>query len=128
MDISTATKPVGSKAETMMAESNMMADRDEDFNTRYGSYRGWQMAIERVKPIPRDTAQLDLDRDGAGARLQDHAPKWSTTSGHRFLRVPLDARHAAEAGSIFSTRELGTDRHRAAPKPTWKIRCGCCCT
>jgi len=38
----------------------MAADRDEDFNTRYGSFRGWQMAIERVKPIPRDTAQIDL--------------------------------------------------------------------
>jgi hypothetical protein len=30
-----------------MAESNMNADRDEDFNTRYGSFRGSQMAIER---------------------------------------------------------------------------------
>jgi hypothetical protein len=43
-----------------MAESNMLADRDEDFNTRYGSFRGWQMAIERVKPIPRHTAQINL--------------------------------------------------------------------
>ena len=43
-----------------MAESNMLADRDEDFNTRYGSFRGWQMAIERVKPIPRHTARLNL--------------------------------------------------------------------
>ena len=32
----------------------------EDFNTRYASYRGWQMAIERVKAIPRDTAQINL--------------------------------------------------------------------
>lgn len=45
-----------------MAESNMSADRDEDFNTRYGSFRGWQMAIERVKPIPRHTARIDLSR------------------------------------------------------------------
>ena len=43
-----------------MAESNMLADRDEDFNTRYGSFRGWQMAIERVKPITRHTARLNL--------------------------------------------------------------------
>ena len=43
-----------------MAASNLLADRDENFNTRYGSYRGWQMAIERVKPIPRHTARLDL--------------------------------------------------------------------
>ena len=45
-----------------MAESNVMADRDEDFNTRYGSYRGWQMAIERVKPIPRHTARINLSQ------------------------------------------------------------------
>ena len=38
----------------------MLADRDEDFNTRYGSFRGWQMAIQRVKPIPRHTAQVNL--------------------------------------------------------------------
>src|ERR1700733_6594892 len=54
MDISAATKPGGKSGD--LAESNMAADRSEDFNTRYGSYRGWQMAIERVKPIPRDTA------------------------------------------------------------------------
>lgn len=43
-----------------MAESNMLADRDEEFNTRYGSFRGWQMAIERVKPISRHTARINL--------------------------------------------------------------------
>ena len=56
-DITTAT----SQAEGVLAaESNMAADRDEEFNTRYASYRGWQMAIEKVKAIPRETAQLDL--------------------------------------------------------------------
>ena len=54
-DITTATKQAEGAA-----ESNMAADRDEDFNTRYASYRGWQMAIERVKAIPRDTAQINL--------------------------------------------------------------------
>lgn len=43
-----------------MSMSNQMADMDQDFNTRYGSYRGWQMALERVKPIPRHTASPDL--------------------------------------------------------------------
>ena len=56
-DITTAT----SQAEgVVVAESNMAADRNEDFNTRYASYRGWQMAIQKVKAIPRDTAQIDL--------------------------------------------------------------------
>ena len=60
-----------------MAESNMLADRDEDFNTRYGSYRGWQMAIDRVKPIPRRPLRsiwprwslLPAGHDRAGGRL-----------------------------------------------------------
>ena len=43
-----------------MAESNKNADRDEDFNTRLGSMRGWQMALERVKPIERHVSPLDL--------------------------------------------------------------------
>jgi len=61
-DITTATKPVGKEmgGSGEMAMSNKMADRDEDFNTRYASYRGWQMAIEKVKPIPRTLPQIDL--------------------------------------------------------------------
>ena len=43
-----------------MAESNKNAYRDEDFNTRLGSMRGWQMALERVKPIDRHVSSLDL--------------------------------------------------------------------
>ena len=60
LDITSATQPSSLGEGGIMAESNMLADRDEDFNTRYGSFRGWQMAIERVKPIPRHTAPLDL--------------------------------------------------------------------
>jgi hypothetical protein len=60
LDITTATQPSSLTDGGIMAESNMLADRDEDFNTRYGSFRGWQMAIERVKPIPRHTARIDL--------------------------------------------------------------------
>jgi hypothetical protein len=60
LDITSATQPSALGDGLIMAESNMLADRDEDFNTRYGSFRGWQMAIERVKPIPRHTAQINL--------------------------------------------------------------------
>ena len=70
MDISSATLPSTMAAETPdmneLSASNMLADSDEAFNTRYGSYRGWQMAIERVKPIPRDMARLDPLRHGGG--------------------------------------------------------------
>ncbi|HJO11941.1 MAG TPA: DUF1800 domain-containing protein [Gammaproteobacteria bacterium] len=59
-DITSATQPSALGAGGIMAESNVLADRDEDFNTRYGSFRGWQMAIERVKPIPRHTAGINL--------------------------------------------------------------------
>ena len=50
----------------------MNADRNEDFNTRYGSFRGSQMAIERVKPIPRDTPQVNLSRMVLDQHPQEH--------------------------------------------------------
>src|ERR1700730_419067 len=52
------------------AESNIAADRDEDYNTRYASYRGYLMAFERTKPIPRRAADVSLAAmiDAAGAK------------------------------------------------------------
>ncbi|XOV85658.1 MAG: DUF1800 family protein [bacterium] len=61
MSVSEATRPTGvAGGEDKMAASNLLADRDEDFNTRLGSLRGWQMALERVKPIERAPARVDL--------------------------------------------------------------------
>ena len=57
--VSEATKPSGIAA-GMMSESNKNADRDEEFNTRLGTMRGWQMALERVKPIDRSVTPLDF--------------------------------------------------------------------
>lgn len=84
----------------------MLADRDEDFNTRYGSFRGWQMAIERVKPISRHTARLNFSALVNEQELQ-------TTSEvvdyfiARFMRV---APGADARGMLvrFLTDELGT--------------------
>ncbi len=103
MDISTATKD---DAKTDVAESNKNADRDEDFNTRYGSFRGSQMAIERVKPIPRDTAQVNLSRMVLDAKLQNTTEVVDYLI-HRFMRVPPgeDARRKLVG---FLDRELGT--------------------
>src|SRR5712692_3135111 len=42
------------------AESNAQLERDEDYNTRYASYRGYLMAFERTKPIPRHVADVNL--------------------------------------------------------------------
>jgi hypothetical protein len=104
MDISSATMPDGKSGE--LAESNMAADRDEDFNTRYGSFRGWQMAIERVKPIPRDAAQVSLAR----MVLEQHPSDTTQVIDYmirRFMRVPPseDARQKLIA---FLNKELST--------------------
>ncbi|MEM9316400.1 MAG: DUF1800 domain-containing protein, partial [Pseudomonadota bacterium] len=77
------------------------------FNTRYGSYRGWQMAIERVKPIPRHTARLNLTTlvlDG-GAETPRDAVELLTA---RFFTVqPTPARRDRIAG--FLRDSIGSD-------------------
>ena len=68
--ISQATKPSGVSESSSMAQSNQMADEDEDFNTRLGSMRGWQMAIERVKPISRNPVRLNLSKEVLAANCR----------------------------------------------------------
>jgi hypothetical protein len=104
MDISTAT--MDDNKSGVRAESNLNADRDEDFNTRYGSFRGSQMAIERVKPILRDTAQLNLSQ-----MVLKENPKDTTQvidyMIHRFMRVP-PSDNTRQKLVAFLNRELGT--------------------
>ena len=109
MDISTATKDVD---KSDVAESNKNADRDEEFNTRYGSFRGSQMAIERVKAIPRDTAQVNLSRMVLDAKVQNTAQAVDYMI-HRFMRVApgTDARQKLIA---FLNKDLGTTDISAA--------------
>ncbi|MCZ6887647.1 MAG: DUF1800 domain-containing protein, partial [Gammaproteobacteria bacterium] len=113
MNITDATKPPGvDLGGDMMAASNLLADRDEAFNTRYGSYRGWQMAIERVKPILRHTARLDL----AGMVLMEELETPREVVAYfsrRFLSVSLMP-VTEEALIALLTRELGTEDIRAA--------------
>ena len=92
----------------MMAISNAMADRDEDFNTRYASYRGWQMAVEKVKPIARTTARLDLTAMVMGQGCKTTAQVVDYFA-HRFLRVPLEPATRKQLVE-FLTAELGTDQ------------------
>ena len=71
------------------AESSQLVDRDEDYNTRYGGYRGYVMAYDRLHRIPRVTADLNLSElvAEAGASTVD------TVVDHfvrRFLSVPVD--------------------------------------
>jgi hypothetical protein len=74
-----------------MAESNMMVDRDEDYNTRYAGYKGNLLAMERTKLIPRRAANLDLAAMVAAAGA-DTADKIVDHFLHRFLSVPLGER------------------------------------
>ena len=70
------------------AESNAQLERDEDFNTRYASYRGYLMAFERTKPIPRRvpdlnrTAMIAAAKAGTVDAVVDHFIA-------RFLSAPL---------------------------------------
>ena len=115
MDISRATRPSGVDSESdmeMMAASNLLADRDEAFNTRYGSYRGWQMAIERVKPISRHTARLDLAAEVLASELTS-PDEVVAFYMDRFFSSPLDAATQRDLAS-FLAEELGTTDVRSA--------------
>ncbi len=115
MDIATATRPEGrgmggdgGSGGGTMSEATVMADRDEDFNTRYASFRGWQLATQRVKPITRHTAQLSL----AGLVK---AQKLATTTQvvdellARLLNVTAHSEDRARLISFLNT-ELGTEQ------------------
>jgi len=110
LDITTAT--VGGGDGETMAMSNRMADRDEDFNTRYASFRGWQLAIQKVKPIPRATAQLDLTALVRAQGLRTTAEVVDYFLG-RLLSVPLDAGDRRRLID-FLDGELGTGQVAAA--------------
>ncbi len=106
MDMATATQPLDmATGGDMMAMSNNV-DRDEDFNTRYASYRGWQKAIERVKPIPRDLARLDLTKMVLTKELATPRAVVDYFAA-RFLSVPLTDQTSRQLADAFE-RELGT--------------------
>jgi hypothetical protein len=104
MDITAATNDDTKSG--IRAESNMNADRDEDFNTRYGSFRGSQMAIERVKPILRDTAQIHLAQMVLSAHLENTTQVVDYMI-HRFMRVP-PSDNTRRKLVAFLDKELGT--------------------
>lgn len=110
LDISNATKPSGTSGE--MAASNMLADADEAFNTRYGSYRGWQMAIERVLPIPRHTARLQLTKQVLDAKLTSPEQVISYWVERYFLVAPSAQTQAQLATAL--EQALGTADIQAA--------------
>ena len=107
-DVTSATKPEGKEVTSM----SMQNDRDEDFNTRLASYHAWRKAIEKVKPIPRSTAQLDLSAmvRAAGCKTTQQAVDHLLL---RFLTAPVDTDTRRQISLMLET-ELGTaDLQRA---------------
>jgi uncharacterized LabA/DUF88 family protein len=107
-DITSATKSSnGGESMMMMSEANMMADRDEDFNTRYGSYKGWQMAVSKVKPIVRDTININFTKMvlNSGAKNTSEAIDYLID---RFLIVKLNDKKR-EMIISFVNNNLGTE-------------------
>jgi hypothetical protein len=94
-------------AQGAMAESNMMVERDEDYNTRYAGFKGSLLAFERTKLVPRKPAPIDLtamvQTAGAGTvdRVVDHFIA-------RFLSVPLADRDRAVLVDFLQKRLGGT--------------------
>lgn len=102
-DVASATRIDGKELDSA---SMQLADRDEEFNTRLASYRGWQMALERVKPIARSTARLDL----AGMVARDGARSASEAVDallRRFVVAPVAPATRRELAD-FLQRQLGT--------------------
>lgn len=107
LDITAATQPTEIGAGQIVAESNRLADRDEDFNTRYGSFRGWQMALERVTPIPRHIARIDLSAMVMAEQLRSTEAVVDYFI-MRFMRVAPGA-DARQVLIDFLNEDLGTD-------------------
>jgi uncharacterized protein (DUF1800 family) len=101
-DVTTATKPDYKEVTSM----SMQNDRDEDFNTRLASYHAWRKAIEKVKPISRMPARIDLSRmvRDAGCVTAQQAVDHLLT---RFLSVPVDADTRTRIGALLES-DLGT--------------------
>lgn len=112
-DVAAATQPsaAGGGMDGSAAMSSQ-GGRDEDFNTRLASYRGWQKAVERVRPIPRSAARLDLAASVRAEGCTDAACAVDRLAA-RFLSVPLQAAQRA-ALVDFLTRELGSPALDAA--------------
>jgi uncharacterized protein (DUF1800 family) len=102
------------------AESSMMADRDEDYNTRYGGYAGAQLAFKRTKLIPRRPANMELAAlvTGSGATTVDEVVDQYI---RRFLRVPLAPKDRQVLVDFLRTK-LGTSDVRPGDRSENALR------
>jgi hypothetical protein len=87
------------------AESNKMVDRDEDYNTRYGGWAGYQIAFKRTKLIPRQPISIDLVTMVRAAnadtpeQVVDHFVR-------RFMRVSLAAKDRQVLVDFLTARRI----------------------
>ena len=102
------------------AASNTLADADEEYNTRYGGYRGYVVAYERVKLVPRHVLDVDV-RDlvlAAGATDAEGAVDHLL---HRFLRVPLTGQGRAALVRHLERELESTGLEAQAPGASEKV-------
>ena len=112
MDMSAATAPVAKDSGNDMLAMSNQVEHAEEFNTRYASYRGWQMALERVKPLSREVARVELTAMVTANELATPAAVVDYFA-LRFLSVPLDGTTRQKLIEAF-TAELGTSDVLAA--------------
>ncbi len=105
-EISRATAPEAIPGDQSM--SMQMADRDEDFNTRYASFRGYQMAIQKVKPILRDSASVQISEFVKLAQAKTCSDAVEALVA-RFITVPISTSQRRELIE-WLRRDLGTDQ------------------
>lgn len=103
VDVATATRPDG-KDEVSLS---MQGDREEDFNTGLASYVAWRRAIERVKPISRATAQINLSSmvRGAGCKTANEAVDYFFL---RFVSIPVSLDLKNKISNML-VNDLGTE-------------------
>ena len=124
MDITEATKE-GDAAPNMIAESNMMVDRDEDYNTRYGGYKGNLLAFERTKTIPAASGDDRSDGDDQRPPARTPSTRSSITSSTGSCRCRSRTR-IAPCSSVFCAASWGRPRFNRAR--SWKNHFAKCST
>jgi uncharacterized protein (DUF1800 family) len=87
------------------AMANLLSEQEE-FNTHYASYKGWEEAARRIKPILREPAQFSLTEIvfAGGAKTTTDAVDLLL---RRFLAVVVDD-EARAATIAFLDEQLGT--------------------
>jgi hypothetical protein len=91
-----------------MTTFDMVAlERDERFNTRISGHIGWEQAVRKLIPTPRNAAQFSLTEivRESGSKTTGEAVDYLLW---RMVRVPT-AKATRETFVAFLTKELGTD-------------------